>query len=245
MADLRALIVDDEPLARRELARLLADCEGVRVAGEAEDLASALLAAADTPDVVFLDVRLGREDGFALVPALPSGTAVVFVTAFDEYAVRAFEVHALDYLLKPVEPSRLAATVDRLCIERTARHPSAAPPPPPARLSLADWLLLERGSRTAFARVGSVAAITAEGDYSRVHTVGGESVLVHRSLADWAERLPPGSFVRVHRSAVVNLQHVLEVRRATASTSHVAVRGVERPVEMSRRAAAALRRRLR
>ena len=252
MPALRALIVDDEPLARRELARLLAACDDVEVTAEAGDLDSALAAAGDTaPAVVFLDVRLGRESGFALLPSLPPGTAVVFVTAFDDYAVRAFEVHALDYLLKPVEPRRLAETVRRLRAAREAPPGSGPPPNVPSpeaatrALGLADWLFLERGRRGGFARVANVAAITAEGDYSRVHTIDGTSALVHRALADWVSCLPAASFARVHRSALVNLHHVLEVRGGMGATRLVTLRGLQRPVRMSRRAAAALRERLR
>ena len=240
---LRALIVDDERLARRELARLLAADGGVKVIGEAADVSGAAAALArEPPDVVFLDIRLGRESGFTVLPSLSPGTALVFVTAFDEYAVRAFELNALDYLLKPVDPARLAKTLARLRGARV-RHPAARSG---ARtLSSRDWLFLSEGGRDTFLRVAEVAAITAEGDYSRVLAVDGSSRLVHRSLADWLARLPEPSFARIHRSTLVNLNHVVDVRRRPGLGGHVTVRGVTRPLDMSRRAAALLRRRLR
>jgi two-component system LytT family response regulator len=215
----------------------------VTVIGEAADVAQAAVALSrDRPDVVFLDIRLGRESGFTVLPAMAPATALVFVTAFDEYAVRAFEVNALDYLLKPVDPERLAATLGRL---RGLGTPPAAARPPAGTLSARDWLFLRDGARDTFLRVADVAAVTAEGDYTRVLAVNGSHRLVHRSLADWQARLPETSFARVHRSALVNLHHVLEVRRADGLSGQLIVRGVPQPLAMSRRAAALLRRRLR
>ena len=239
MPPLRALIVDDEPLARRELARLLAAEGMVTVVGEAADVAGASRALSrDPPDVLFLDIRLGRESGFTVLPSLPPATALVFVTAFDEYAVRAFELNALDYLLKPVDPERLAVTLQRV---RAGAVRRASARPATRSLTTRDWLFLREGGRDSFARVADVAAIVAEGDYTRLLVVGGPSRLVHRSLADWQSRLSDTGFVRIHRSALVNLHHVLEVR----SGRELLVRGVAQPLAMSRRAAALLRQRLR
>ena len=221
---LRALIVDDERLARRELARLLAADGGVTVIGEAADVAQAAVALPrDRPDVLFLDIRLGRESGFTVLPSLAPETALVFVTAFDEYAVRAFELNALDYLLKPVDPARLARTLARL---RAAGARPAAARSGADTLTTRDWLFLSEGRRDTFLRVADVAAITAEGDYTRVVAVDGSSRLVHRS-------------------ALVNLNPVVEVQRRPGLNGHVTVRGVSQPLPMSRRSATLLRRRLR
>jgi two-component system, LytTR family, response regulator len=239
---LRALVVDDEPLARRELERLLSSYPDVAVVQHADSGGAALAAMTEQPpDVVFLDIRLGGESGFEIVPSVPHTTAIVFVTAYDEYAVRAFEVHALDYLLKPVDPDRLRVTIQRLAAAGADRDRHALPS---GMLTVRDWLFLRTGRGDEFVRVAGVACVTAEGDYTRVITSDGRQCLLHRTLTDWERQLPADSFVRVHRSALVNLQHVVAVDRAANLTGRVRVRGCPTPIEMSRRAVLRLRRQL-
>ncbi len=244
---LRALIVDDEPPARRDLMRLLRRESDVSVVGDVSDLdaARSVLATA-APDVVFLDLRLADSTGFELLPAVPAGTAVVIVTAYDQYAVKAFETNALDYLLKPVEPQRLAVALARVRAGHATPVGAAAERAEgrialPLRLSDNDWLLLRDGGREEFVRASAIACITAEGDYTRVGTVDGRTRLVHRSLRDWQARLPGDTFVRVHRSALVNLCHVTAVDRRFTSASRLELNG-QPPLVISRRAAAQLRR---
>jgi two-component system LytT family response regulator len=243
MPVLRALIVDDEPPARRELRRLLAAHADVVIVGEAWCLADARAAlTGDPPDVLFLDLRLGHDSGFEVLPAVPGRTAVVVVTAYDEYAVRAFETNALDYLLKPVEPERLAMTLARVRARGLAHGDGPAPVRSylPDRLSANDWLLLRDGPSEEFVRTSTVACIIADGDYTRVCTIDGHTRLVHRTLREWEERLPAELFVRVHRSTLANLRHVLKVERSANYTGRVVVRG-QPPIAVSRRAAARLR----
>jgi len=244
---LKALIVDDEPPARRDLMRLLQRESDVTVVGDVSDLdAARVVLAAGAPDVVFLDLRLADSTGFELLPALPAGTAVVIVTAYDHYAVKAFETNALDYVLKPVEPQRLALAIARV----RARHaiPAAAAADRaegrvalPDRLADNDWLLLRDGGREEFVRASTIACITAEGDYTRVGTIDGRTRLVHRTLREWETRLPSGTFVRVHRSALVSFRHVTAIKRHFTSGSRLELRG-QPPLAISRRAAIRLRR---
>jgi two-component system LytT family response regulator len=197
-AHLAALLVDDERLARAELRTLLSAHPEVEVVGEASDVEEAAARAADLrPDVVFLDIRMPGADGFSLLPRLPASARVVFVTAFSEHAVRAFEVNALDYLLKPVPPGRLAATVRRLL--------SGAPAPPPPRRALRrdDPLIFPSGDHSQVVRVGQIACIAAARDDSEVVTADGRRTLVSRSLKEWEETLPSATFLRVHRSTLV------------------------------------------
>jgi two-component system LytT family response regulator len=208
----------------------------VHVAGEAASVADAArLVNATGADVVFLDIQLAGETGMDLLPLLGPDVDVVFVTAYDEHALRAFEVNALDYLLKPVAPERLAVTVSRL---------GAAQPPPPARESVTyeDRLFLRLGQERAFVRVRDIAAIEADGDGSTLllapRLVRKPSA---KSLGEWEKRLPERQFVRIHRSTIVNLEYVERLEPWSHSSQRVYLRGLKEPVTMSRRFGARLR----
>ena len=232
-----AVIVDDERLARRELRTLLeAHAEQVHVVGEAGTVADAArLARATGADVVFLDIQLAGETGMDLVPLLDADVDVVFVTAYDEHALRAFEVNALDYLLKPVAPERLAVTVRRL---------AGAEPPAPTRetVSYDDRLFLRLGQERAFVRVRDIAAIEADGDGSTLllapHAARKPSA---KSLREWERRLPGRQFVRIHRSTIVNLEYVERLEPWSHASQRVRLRGMKEPLTMSRRFGARLR----
>ena len=209
MPVLNAIIVDDERLARRELRGLLEEAHGttVRVVGEAESVgAAAELVRTCDADVVFLDVQLTGESGLDLLPRIDPAVAVVFVTAFDQYAVRAFEVNALDYLLKPVAPARLALAVDRLGAPNDASSAEST-----ARLTMQDRLFLRLDDRMGFIKVADIVSIVADGDYSVVRLAGRQSHRARKALRDWLARLPENVFVRVHRSTIVNLEYVERV----------------------------------
>lgn len=233
-----AVIVDDERLARRELRTLLeqAHAEQVHIVGEADSVsAAARLVQATDADVVFLDVQLAGETGMDLLPLLGPDVDVVFVTAHDEYTLRAFEVNALDYLLKPVVPERLAVTAGRLA--------AAQPPPPPReRVAYEDRLLLRLGQERAFVRVRDIVSVEADGDGSTLrlapHLARKPS---SKSLREWEQRLPDRQFVRIHRSTIVNLDYVERLETWSHASQHVYLRGLPEPMTMSRRFGARLR----
>ncbi|NMO15277.1 response regulator transcription factor [Pyxidicoccus fallax] len=241
MADrICALLVDDERLARLELRRLLAADPNVEVVGEADGVASAsALLRRLRPDVVFLDVQLVDESGFDLLEEAGDDTAVVFVTAYEHHAVRAFEVNALDYLLKPVSPRRLARTLERV------RSTLAAERPEDQRvLTLEDRVLVEERGRAELVRVSDILCLRAEDDYSRLVAPGGREYLVNESLRSWEGRLPARHFLRIHRSTLVNLEHVETLERQPNDTYLLRLRGLGEPLAMSRRFASRLRERL-
>lgn len=237
---LRALIVDDERLARREVADLLAAHSSVEIVGEAADVPSAARAAARLrPDVVFLDIQLGGGSGFDLLESLDEAVAVVFTTAYDEYAIRAFEVNAVDYLLKPIHPDRLAEAVARL---GKGRGPA---PLPGGRLAYTDLVLARsRGLLCSF-RVRDILAIVAAGDYSRILTEGGGAFMLHSTMKLWEQRLPADSFCRIHRSVIVNLARVDRIAEGRPGSCRVHLRGLADPFPVSRRRARELRKRFR
>ena len=213
---LRTIIADDEPLVRERLRALLAERDDVTLLGECGDGASALeRIRRDKPDLVLLDVQMPELDGFEVLEALTEDErpAIVFVTAYDEYAVRAFEVSAVDYLLKPIEPARFAEALDRVA----QRHADPASRPAAELTKLMrelrrlrgheDRLVVRDGQRIVFLEPDAVDRIEAAGNYVRLH-MGSTSLLVRESMRSLEARLDPRRFVRVHRSLVVNIDRI-------------------------------------
>jgi two-component system LytT family response regulator len=209
----------------------VAEAETVRTAAE-------LVRTCDA-DVVFLDVQLAGESGLDLLPLLDPAVAVVFVTAYDQYAVRAFEVNALDYLLKPVAPARLARAVDRLAGPNDPLPSDTGPAP---RLDYHDRLFLRLDDRMGFVKVAEIVSIVSDGDYSVVRLASGRTHRARKSLRDWTARLPENAFARVHRSTIVNLEFVERVEEWSHFSYRLYLRGLSEPVTMSRRYAGQLKR---
>jgi len=235
----RAVLVDDERLARQRLKHLLASHPSVTVVGEAADLAAARLVIEEQqPDVVFLDINLSPGDGFDLLPALPVETAVVFVTAHATYGIRAFETNALDYLLKPVHPDRLATTLQRL--GSTVRTPAAENP----RLAPDETIIVKSGLGWRRFLPREITAISADGSYSRTGLCSGEHILLLRSLEEWDRLLPTTGFARVDRSLIVNLGAVqrFDVKNRDEALLHL--QGTRAPLTLGRVAIRELRRAL-
>jgi len=215
----RALIVDDEPLARRGVVLRLKKFRDVEVVGECGDGASAVEKILElTPDVVFLDVQMPGMDGFEVLRALPkeSMPAVIFLTAYEQHALRAFEVHALDYLLKPVNDERFSDAVGR------ARQAGDAD----SRTRMAERIrsMLDRkpakyvghfsvrvGSRIQLVRTDDIEWIAAAGDYAELHGAGG-CHLVRETMNSLEEKLDPMEFLRIHRSRIVRARCIRELR---------------------------------
>lgn len=235
---LRALIVDDEAPARGELRYLLAAHPEVEVVGEAATAKEALaLAASVRYDVVFLDVEMPGMTGLEaarLVLDRRERPAVVFVTAHERYAVEAFSVEAFDYLVKPVEPERLARVVERLTRARRRETPP-----------LEKIAVVSAGGAKTLLDYDAIHWIEADGDYSRVHTYD-RAFLATSSLRQLEESLPSARFARIHRSHIVNLAKVAAVRRAGPDRIRLALDDAQRTeLDVARRQTRALRERLR
>ena len=205
LTELKVLIADDEPLAAERLQLLLARCDGIDLVGSASDGDSAVrMTEALKPDLVLLDIAMPGLDGIEVARALASqapSPAVVFVTAFDQFAVAAFEVAAVDYLMKPVDPARLQRALERArdYIRVRRESPAAAPG------KTSEWLdEFWASDLTGLVRIASrdIDRVSAERDYMRLH-VGRRSWLIHHSMAALEEGLNPELFVRLHRSAIV------------------------------------------
>jgi two-component system LytT family response regulator len=233
---LTAIIVDDERLARAELRLLLADFAEISIVGEAKNLAEAVdLIQAKKPDVVFLDIQLSQENGFELLERVERDFKLVFVTAFDEFAIRAFEINAIDYLLKPVNPERLANTLERLFETEEKRETNSR------KLEYEDRLFVEIGARSCFLQIKSIKCICADGDYSQVFTDDGKKHLITKPLKEWEERLPEKHFVRIHRSNIVNLEFIERVDTWFSRSYQIYLRDQKEPLTVSRRYAAQLK----
>ena len=240
---LRILIVDDERLARRALRNTVSEQAHADVVGEAGTVDEAVtLIREQQPDVVLLDVQMRGETGFDLLDHIDTPVQVVFVTAHDQYAVRAFEVNALDYLLKPVAPDRLAEALRR--VRSTEGALSQDDAGSDASFRYDDLFFYEEGRRPRFIRIADIRCIEAAGNYTTLHLTDGADALTTTTLSEWTAQLPDTHFVRIHRSTIVNVNHVARIEPQPNNTYEVFVTGADGPLSMSRRRAQALKERL-
>ncbi|HEX4311175.1 MAG TPA: LytTR family DNA-binding domain-containing protein [Acidobacteriaceae bacterium] len=216
---LQTVLADDEPLARQKLRQMLNESSGVEVVGEGASASEVLDIVRNTmPQLLFLDIRMPGMDGFALVDQLNALTGVtpprvIFTTAYDTYALRAFDMNAVDYLLKPFTADRLRAAIERAHAEivgtgkssprREGQNHGASP--------YTTRMVFKSRGRILFLPVSDIRWIGAEENYVRICTKT-ETHLLRQTMSDLEEKLDPGMFARVHRSAIVNLQYVKEVR---------------------------------
>jgi two-component system LytT family response regulator len=220
MADLRAIVVDDEPLARERLRTFLANEPGVTVIGECQNGDEAIIAVRrDHPDLLFLDVQMPGMNGFEVLQKLNGSAphAVIFTTAHDQYAVQAFEVHAVDYLLKPFDRERL-----RLALERARTRAAAKPDDLQSKLAAMledlkagarqpERIPVKSNGKVTFVRIPEIDWIASADNYVELH-VGNHSHLIRETMNSIATRLPTEQFVRVSRTSIVNLARVKELQ---------------------------------
>jgi two-component system, LytTR family, response regulator len=239
MTALRVLIVDDTRLARQELRTLLAELADVECVGEADDVPAAQQAIVKLrPDLVLLDIQMPSGTGFDVLDGLDSAPMVVFTTAYDHYAVRAFEANALDYLVKPVVPERLAAAIARA----RARQTSSITEPPRELLGPEDQVFLRDGERCWFVALHEISRIVVDGNYARVW-FRDEKAMLARSLSALEARLDPAMFFRANRNTLVNLRMVKNIDLAVGDGYDLTLKDGS-VVEVSRRQARELRERL-
>ncbi len=237
------LIVDDERLARNELRRLLSAIPGIQILGEATDADQARkLVGTLKPDVLFLDVQMPGESGIDLLGSLEAPVPdTIFTTAYDEFAVKAFDLNAIDYLLKPIEPSRLALAVEKVRQKLGQRGRVPAASPVAGKLSPEDRVFVREGDNCWFVRMKEIRLLENEGSYTRVHFEGGQPRLF-RSLSAMEERLDPKSFFRANRNQVINLDWVEKIEPWFSGGLLVYLKGGSK-VELSRRQAQEFRER--
>lgn len=246
----KVLLVDDEAPARAVLREYLAAHADIEVLGECANGFEAVKQIAELePDLIFLDVQMPKLDGFEVLELLDPRPAVVFCTAYDEYALKAFEVHAVDYLLKPFGRERLAEALDRVRARLVAGGVTAATPPLPTPMDLAaaarphgQWLerlVIKEGANVHVLGIERIDYLEAQDDYVAVHAEG-RSWLKHQTLSELAEQLDPRRFVRLHRSFVAPLERIARIE-LYAKDSRIAVLHDGRQLPVSRAGHARLR----
>jgi two-component system LytT family response regulator len=232
---MRALIVDDERLARKELMKLLEEHPMIEVVGEAMNADEATQMVNDlNPDLLFLDIQMPGKTGFQLLEELESVPLVVFTTAYDEFAIKAFEVNALDYLLKPIQPERLSETISKLAEKERAKV--TAIQGGEKKLGLSDQVFVKDGDRCWFVSLSNVRLFESDGNYIKVY-FDNNRPMIHKSLNALDERLDERAFFRASRKHIVNLSWVEGIEPWFNGGLMVKLRGGDK-VEVSRRQAA-------
>jgi len=227
--------VDDERLARKELMKLLEEHPMIEVVGEAVNADEAMQMVNDlNPDLLFLDIQMPGKTGFQLLEELESVPLVVFTTAYDEFAIKAFEVNALDYLLKPIQPERLSETIAKLAEKERAKVTSSLGGG--KKLGLSDQVFVKDGDRCWFVSLSNVRLFESDGNYIKVY-FDNNRPMIHKSLNALDERLDERAFFRASRKHIVNLSWVEGIEPWFNGGLMVKLRGGDK-VEVSRRQAA-------
>ena len=236
MKTFRSIIIDDEKLAREDLKAVLKDFPEIELIGEAGTANEAIkLIESANPEVVFLDIQMPGKSGFDILGEVQTDAQIIFVTAYDEYAIKAFEVSAQDYLLKPVNKERLHLAIEHL------QNGNAEETGNQKKLDYNDSIFLMVNNTYQFVKVNSIINITSAGNYSEIHTNTKVKGLVLKSMREWESRLPQNNFVRIHRNAIVNLEFMDHIEEWFNYSYQVYLKGLEKPLVMSRRFATKLK----
>jgi two-component system LytT family response regulator len=232
-----AIIIDDERLARNELKKLLADYPEVEVIGEAANVDEAIKLIEELmPDLIFLDIQMPAKTGFDLLAELDTVPSVIFTTAHDEYALKAFEVNALDYLLKPIDPKRLADAIQKLIvIDEREEATNESRTENRSFLSDNDQVFVKDGEKCWFVKLSEIRLFESVGNYARVF-FGPNKPLILKSLNSLEERLDPKTFFRANRKHIVNLRMIEKVEPFFNGGLLLEIKGGEK-IEVSRRQA--------
>jgi two-component system LytT family response regulator len=237
MNSLKAIIVDDERLARVNLKKLLEAHPEIIITGEADSCKSAIeLIELQKPQLIFLDIQLSGETGFDLLEMIDSSIKIIFVTAFDEYAIRAFEVNVADYLLKPVNPERLKKTINRIVNNENTKQAIVK------SYNHSDSILVQlNNSASKFIKINTITYIEPVGNYSKLITSDGKHYVILKTLKQWEQELPGSNFVRIHRSCIVNIEFIERIERDSSTQLKAFLKNIKEPLEISRRYAGRLK----
>lgn len=229
MKSYSALIIDDERLARLDLRKKLSSFPGIEVIGEASSIATGLRAINELkPDLLFLDIQLSDGLGFELLNKVEFTGKTIFVTAYDEYACRAFEINAIDYILKPFSKDRLVSAVNHLLASENNKDGKAN-----QKFRYNDIIMIEQKNSIHFVKLENIICIKADREYTTIFEKGGKNYLLLKAIGCWQDELPDEQFARVHRNAVINFNYI-EKTEKTGNTAKVFLKEVSEPVSISR-----------
>ena len=266
----KTVVVDDDEKSRKLLIKLLRNHNQVKIVGEADSVTSALKLIKETePDSIFLDVKFEDKTGLKLLDELSSNLKVIFVTANLDFALKAFELNALDFIKKPIEKDRLGRAVNRLIDDLalsseellksfdeknksyeernvipnndTMQNALNTKQNKSKKLAYDDRLFLTKNGSSKFIKVNTILSITANKDYSYINALDEKKIIILRTMKEWEKRLPEKYFARIHRSTIVNLEYIDKVEKWFNYSYHVYLKEVENPYQMSRRYASKLK----
>ncbi len=226
----RTIIVDDEMYARRDLIELIDKFPCIEIIGEAKNIQSAVeIIEQLKPDLIFLDIQFPGETGFDLFEKTNVNARVVFVTAYNEYAIRAFEVNACDYLLKPVNPNRLEMTIKRILEYREELHTSGN------AFNNEDSIYIQLNNYHYFIRIDTIIKITAADHFTEILTIKGQKGLSNKQLNEWQKCLPADSFIQVHRSSIINVNFIEKFVKTSNYSVGIKMQNIDSPLPVSRK----------
>lgn len=230
MKTYKVLIVDDERLARKELSNLISQFPGLNLVGEAQSVDDAKLKISlHKPDIVFLDIQMPKKSGFDLLNEIVVDFKVIFVTAFDQFAIKAFEVNALDYILKPITFERLNTAILNINDNQVNNHKISP------KLKYDDHLFVNHQDHANFIELSKIVYIESNGDYTMLVLNSGKRIPYRRTMQKWESILPSNKFIRIHRSHIINLNYLDKMEEGTNYSYSVFLKGINNRFIMSRR----------
>lgn len=236
---IKTLIIDDERLARKSLSTQLEQVAEIEIVGEADDVPSAIEAINSLkPQLLFLDIQMPGQTGFDLIEQIDFDGHIIFVTAYDEYAIRAFEVNALDYLMKPIDLSRLKKAIERIETDEASLPQRTEKQ---NKLSYDDQLFTTIGTKVQFLKIKEIVVIHSDGDYTNLHIANKTHGLINKTMKEWEERLPEQHFVRVHRHSIININYIEKIEKWFNYSYRAKLQDIDEPVIISRRYAKKLK----
>lgn len=235
---MRVVVVDDQSYERLHMRILFENCHDVELVGEFSSIADAEKINRLQPDAIFLDIDLGDASGFDLLPLLTGDPKIVFVTLYDQYTLQAFQINAMDYLMKPVTLERLSETLTRLFSQKRLEEQR----PDPTRLTEEDMILIKEEGRRALVPMRRIVAICSDGDFTRIHIDGLSPFLMRRRMKDWLAMLPESMFVPLDRSILVNRQRLLQIQMKNDTRSELLLDGCNNAFELGKTATRTVRR---
>jgi two-component system LytT family response regulator len=232
---IKSVVVDDVDMMRVTLKKVLDGFPNIEIIGEASDYESAKQLINDTkPELVFLDIDLNGLTSIDLLNEINCSPKIIFITSHPDFAIKAFELNAVDYILKPISADRLRRAIDRVTEMGAEPMEGSIMDESQERFKADQIILLNFDSKLTFIKVQDINYIEAFGNYTKIYMNDGKLSITYNSIKNWDNRLPNDVFIQIHRSSIVNLLNVVKIEKWTNDTGRLFLKGVEKPFEISR-----------